>query len=63
MLKSLTYAIILSSKLNKSEQTFIWFAMATRVMLYISKIPIITWVGSHEVLMGLTIVAKLLDLA
>jgi hypothetical protein len=63
MLKSLTHAIILSSKLNKPKKTFTWFAMATRVMLCISKIPIITWVGFHEVLIGLTTIAKVSNFA
>jgi len=32
--------------------------MATLTMLCISKIPIVTWVSSHEVLMNLTTTTK-----
>ncbi len=53
-----TYATTLSSKPNESSKTFTWFAMDELVILCISNIPIVTWVGSHELLIKLTTMTK-----
>ncbi len=62
MLKSnpstLTYAITLSSKLKESNKQFSQFAMVALAMLCTSKIPIVNWQGSHEMLMKLTTITK-----
>ncbi len=57
-LSSLTYAIILSSKPKESNKDFTRFAIVALAELCISKIPIVTWHGSYEVLMKLTTLTK-----
>jgi hypothetical protein len=52
------YAITLLNKAKESNKAFTWFAMATFAMLCSSKFPIVTWVGSYDVLMKLTTIAK-----
>ncbi len=48
----------LSNKPNESNRIFTWFAMVALVVFCISKTPIVTWVGSQELLIKLTTVAN-----
>jgi len=53
-----TYAIIFSNKPNESNKKFTQFTMDAHIILCPSKIPIVTWVGSHELLMKFITITK-----
>jgi len=48
----------LSSEPNEFSKTITWFAMATTIVLCTTKIPTMTCVGSHKLLIKLTTITN-----